>query len=390
MSKPTVITEHVSDIPLLIEQMRQMQLISLIDKHFAPHGNWGGLTPGHLTVLWLCYILSEGDHRLNQVEEWVQDHLLTLRSCLSPDTRRLDASDDHLAHLLDMFDATENWEPFEEDCTEGLVRTYALEPQVNRSDSTSARSYGRVTADGLFQFGHSKDHRPDLPQVKINLTTLDPLGLPLAIQVYPGQSSDDPLYVPAIERTQACLKQSGLTHIGDSKMGALFTRAYVQYSGDYYLTSLALTQISATEIDQRLVPVWSGQQSLTAVYRPAVKGTRREKIAEGFEWTESLSATVKGQICQWTERRFLVRSFKYAAAQEKALRARLTQAQADLLALNQRAALSDPNSLGRSRSNDPRAVSGGWIAENSLRSATHRTRSARLWRRPSCAHRGNG
>jgi len=38
----------------------------------------------------------------------------------------------------------------------------------------------------------------------------------------------------------------------------------------------------------------------------------------------------------WTERRLLIRSLSYAAAQEKALRARLAQAQQALIALNQR------------------------------------------------------
>ncbi len=345
MTKTTVISEHVADIPLLIEQMRHMQLASLMDKHFEPHGNWSGLTPGQLTVLWLCYVLSEGDHRLNQVEEWVQAHLLTLRSCLTPSVRRLDASDDHLAHLLDMLSDTEKWDAFEEDCAQGAIRTYTLEPQVSRIDSTTAMGYGRVTSEGLFQFGHSKDHRRDLPQVKINLATLDPLGLPLATQVLPGHSGDDPLYVPAIQRIQACLKQSGLTHIGDSKMGALATRAYVQASSDYYLTPLALAQVSVEEIDRRLAAVWSGQQHLTPVYRSAPQaGQRREKIAEGFEWTEDLTAAVDGQVWQWAERRFLVRSFKYASAQEKALRTRLAQAQAGLSALNQR---------GRGRSRYP-------------------------------------
>lgn len=334
---PTVISERVDDIPLLIEQMHHMDLASLIDQHFIPHGNWEGLSPGQLSVLWLTYILSEGDHRLNQVEAWVLDHRLTLQSCLAPAVRRLDASDDHLAHLLELLGEDAAWIAFEQACAQTLIRTYALDSRAARVDTTTASGYGQVTPDGIFQFGHSKDHRPDLPQVKINLATLDPLGLPLVTQVWPGQTGDDPLYIPAIQQVQAGLQQTGLTHIGDSKMGALATRAYVQQSGDYYLLPLGLVQLSATEIDARLAPVWRDQQPLTPVYRPPVQaGERREKIAEGFEWVERLTATVDGQPCRWPERRFLLRSFGYATAQEKALRARLAQAQQALEALNQR------------------------------------------------------
>lgn len=332
----TLISERVDDIPLLIEQMRRMHLASLLNEHFVPHGNWHGLPPGELSVLWLAYILSEGDHRLNQVEAWVQEHRLTLQACLSPAVRQLETSDDHLAHLLDLLSDDAKWARFEQACAQTLIRTYALSPTVSRVDTTTASGYGTVTPDGLFQFGHSKDHRPDLPQVKINLATLDPLGLPLVTQVVAGQTSDDPLYVPALQHVQACLNQRGLTHIGDSKMGALDTRAYIQHSGDYYLMPLALVQVSAADIDRRLAPVWRGRQRLTTVYSPRDADGQREKIALGFEWRETLTATVNGTTCTWTERRLLIQSLRQAAAQEKALRARLVQAQAALEALNQR------------------------------------------------------
>ena len=49
-----------------------------------------------------------------------------------------------------------------------------------RLDSTTARRDGSLTEEGVFQFGHSQDHRPDLPQVKVMLAALDPRGMPLA------------------------------------------------------------------------------------------------------------------------------------------------------------------------------------------------------------------
>ena len=56
----------------------------------------------------------------------------------------------------------------------------------------------RVSEGGLFQFGHSKDYRPDLPQVKVMQAVLDPLGMPLATDVVSGERADDPLYMPCI------------------------------------------------------------------------------------------------------------------------------------------------------------------------------------------------
>ena len=46
------------------------------------------------------------------------------------------------------------------------VCIYDLVAQGVRIDSTSAKSYSQKV-EGLLSFGHSKAHRPDLPQVKI-------------------------------------------------------------------------------------------------------------------------------------------------------------------------------------------------------------------------------
>jgi hypothetical protein len=82
------------------------------------------------------------------------------------------------------------------------LRVYDLEPACVRMDSTTANGHWTVTEDGLFPFGQSTDYRPDLPQVKGMLSALEPLGLPVATDVSPGQQADDPLYVPAIARVR--------------------------------------------------------------------------------------------------------------------------------------------------------------------------------------------
>ena len=43
---PSIITERVDDILLLLEQRQWMHLPALIDQHFPAHGNWQGLSLG--------------------------------------------------------------------------------------------------------------------------------------------------------------------------------------------------------------------------------------------------------------------------------------------------------------------------------------------------------
>lgn len=130
--------------------------------------------------MWLTHILSQADHRLSHVQPWAQKRLHTLQSCIPQPIRPLDFSDDRLAAVLRALSADERWRAFEGDLNRQLLRVYDLHPKTVRVDTTTAKGYRAVTPEGLFQFGHSKDHRPDLPQVKVLLATLDPLGLPVA------------------------------------------------------------------------------------------------------------------------------------------------------------------------------------------------------------------
>ena len=124
-----------------------------------------------------------------------------------------------------------------------------------------------VTPEGLFQFGHSKDYRPDLPQLKIAMAVLDPLGLPLTTTVVAGNTADDPLYLPEIAKVRKIIALTGLTYVGDCKMAALGTAAIVAHQ-DYRLCPLSAKQMPATELDRLLERVWSGAQALVAVRRP--------------------------------------------------------------------------------------------------------------------------
>ncbi len=333
--KLIVTNERVDDIPLLLAQTERMGVPSLLDEYFPTHGNWQGLSLGWTTAVWLAHILSEGDHRLNHVQSWAEKRLETLSRCTGQEVRALDFSDDRLADVLSALSQDAPWDGFEAALNGRLLRVYDLDPQQVRVDSTTACGYGAVTPDGLFQFGHSKDHRPDLPQVKVMLSTLDPLGMPLATTVLPGQRADDPLYIPAITRVREGLGRRGLLYIGDCKMGSLATRAFTQAGGDLYLCPLSETQLPPEALEEYLAPVWRGEQALTPICREKEEGAP-ERLAEGYERLEVLTAEMDGQAVTWTERRLVLRSLKQAQAAEAALRARLTKVQGALAALNEK------------------------------------------------------
>ena len=332
---PTIITERVDDIPLLLEQMQRMGLPTLLDTHFPTHGNWTGLSLGWVSTIWLSSILSRGDHRLVHVEPWVAQRLWTLETTTGQAVTRRDFTDDRLEIVLRCLRDDTRWAAFESVLHQHTVRVYDLSTARVHVDSTSASAYATVSDGGRFQFGHSKAARPDLPQIKVMQAVLDPLGMPLATDVVSGERADDPLYLPCIARVQASVGRHGLLYVGDCKMAARETRARLVGLGDFYLCPLPQVQLAEGELDRALEAVWRGEQRLSLVKREGPPGAL-EVIAEGDEYTVAMGQPVGEHVQTWTERRLVVRSVRQAQAAEAVLRARVAKAMAQIEARNQR------------------------------------------------------
>jgi transposase len=198
--------------------------------------------------------------------------------------------------------------------------------------------YHDTEGNTLFRHGHSKDHRPDLAQFKMMLATLDPLGMPVATLVVPGNESDDPLYIPAIRQARPVVGQGGRLYVGDAKMGALGTRAFVQASDDYYLMPLAQTGKVPELLQELLQPVWEKEQPLECVYVPEGEGLDRSEkkgknLALAYEATRLQEAEVEGQTLSWQERVLVAYSPSLARRARRGLAERLERAEKALLAL---------------------------------------------------------
>lgn len=181
-----------------------MGIAPLVDEHFPTHGNWRGLSLGWTVTLWLAHILSQADHRLCHVQDWVENHLKSLKEHTGIDNlRELDFTDDRLEAVLRYLNKDSEWMQYEQAQGQNLLRVYELPQFVMRLDSTTVSTYQADNPEGILQQGVSKDHRPDLAQLKVMLGTLDPLGLPLATQVVSGNRADDPLYRASAGSTQS-------------------------------------------------------------------------------------------------------------------------------------------------------------------------------------------
>jgi transposase len=305
-----IITERVDDVALLIGQMVKMGLPEVLDRHIPRHWTQRGISWGWTAVIWLAYILTEGDHRKVSVATYLKGMQHTLSRLTAQVIAPLDFSDDRLSHLLKHLSKPAYWHEIERDLNERSIEIYDLSQDVIRCDATTVSGDHEVTDEGLVQFGHSKDD-PTRPQIKVMMGSLDPLGMPLATDVLSGERADDGLYLPIIERIRAGLKTPGLLFVGDCKMSALDTRAYLVRHQDWYLSPLPLTGATAEAMDAWItVGVRKGEAGeLARIWRTNDRG-HEVLAAEGYEFERTCCAPV-GDV-EWRERVLVVRSPMHA------------------------------------------------------------------------------
>lgn len=333
MTEVEIQTERVDDIPLLIHQQRRMGIPQVIDGVITRHGNRQGLGMGWMITGWLSFILSEADHRMSFVEPWAAKRLATLNGIMPDKVSASDFTDDRLGDALRELSDDEQWEAIEMGLGQHLLQVYELPGACVRLDSTSVALYHDTEGTELFRHGHSKDHRPDLAQLKAMLAALDPLGLPLATLVVAGHRADDGLYIPAIDRARDVLKKRGLLYIGDSKMEALATRAHLTAGGDLYLLPLSRKGEQADLLQELLMPVLDESQGLAEVYRQSADDPEPKLIARGYEATRPRAAAVAGESIRWPERVLVIYSPALAQSGYRGLTKRLRRAEKKLLAL---------------------------------------------------------
>ena len=85
---PQLTHELVNDVPVLMHFLREvLALDRSLDEIWPWHGNWEGLSPGQVLVSWLTHVLSEGDHWMNQVQDWANTLPHTLSTLLGQSVR---------------------------------------------------------------------------------------------------------------------------------------------------------------------------------------------------------------------------------------------------------------------------------------------------------------
>jgi len=327
--------ERVDDLPVLFGLLQQMHIQEILDEVITPHGNWRGLTPGWVITIWLMHILSEQNHCMEPVQEWALTHLTTLRRLSRQPVEALDFSDDRLALCLQALHQRAVWTAIEAKLGTILLRVYELKPSIVRLDATVGTVGHDPAEHTLFKVGKAKTGLYET-QFKMMLAGLDPLGLPLAVDIVSGNMADDPLYVPIYHRMKAVVKQKGVLVVGDSKMSAINARGEIVVGDDYYLTPLAWLKDEPELLDE-LLKAWQEKGSeANDIFLPQDKPEDgrdpdpKLAIAYGFEVSRFQEIVVNTETIVWQERLLVIRSHSYTQTMHKGLHRRLDKAEAAL------------------------------------------------------------
>src|SRR3989304_2002500 len=139
--KLTITSEQINDVPLLLGIMADMGMAELIDAVVKPHGAWQGLSIGTLVMIWLSYMLTEQDHRMVRVREWVAARQQTFNDLLGVSLRETDCTDDRLANVLSKVGDPEVQAALDQAMLRQWISVYELPTDTLRMDSTSVSVY---------------------------------------------------------------------------------------------------------------------------------------------------------------------------------------------------------------------------------------------------------
>jgi transposase len=323
--------ERVDDIPLLLGLMQQLHLPETLERSLGSHHLHQGISNGWLACGWMAFILSEANHRKVSVQDWAQSHQHTLEALIGQPLRPAEFSDDRLSIILRRLHDS-NWSALETDLWQTTCEVYEVPIRCVRLDSTTSCGYHTIDPDGVMQLGYSKDHRPDLAQLKLMAAAAQPTGHLLACDVHPGNAADDPLYVPLLERVRRLLGRPGLLYAGDCKMAALETRADIARHKDYYLVPLPQTGEVPEWFHTWVEAVVSGTQEVELLYAQDAKGNTT-LFGAGYELERSCQVEMDGEVFAWSERVQLVKSLPLARRQGEQLEERLRRTEVEVRAL---------------------------------------------------------
>ncbi|MGL5719738.1 MAG: IS1634 family transposase, partial [Alphaproteobacteria bacterium] len=194
--------------PVALALARMAGIRQIVERFLGINPDDRGISPGILAETLVAAILC-GCRPLYRVEKFWENKPLGIFYAENITADQL--NDDAYARLLDKLSEIDGSKLFEAVCLE-MLQYHSLDIVLAHSDTTSISVEGiydrQNPEEPLITFGHSKDKRPDLKQIKMGLS-VQQQGLPLSGEIIVGNTSDQVWNPEAVQALSKLLSEGG-------------------------------------------------------------------------------------------------------------------------------------------------------------------------------------
>ncbi len=232
----TLKRKRIGEIPLLRTVARKLGFDRLLRSYLPPHGN--ERYPAADTLLLLVFNIAGGRQPLYELGRWTAslDGRLLGRKSSVPDGL---FNDDRYARALDKLFEVDR-ATLATDCALCVVSATGLELKRLHNDSTTVKTTGRMprrSSTGLsFEYGFSKDHRPDLKQIVFNLTISADGAVPVHCKTCPGNRTDDTTHIETWSAVRDIAGRSDFLYVADCKLCTHKQLSFITQNGGRVVT----------------------------------------------------------------------------------------------------------------------------------------------------------
>ncbi len=202
-------TQNLDHLGLVAALMKKMRLEEVIDSVIPKISNNAGISHGKVVCALILNGLGFIERRLYMVSRFFENK--PIERLVGEGIKASDLNDDQIGMTLDALYNFGLTELFFYIWME-LAINFKLFNPFRHLDSTTFTVHGKYHENEneiVITHGHSKDHRPDLKQITLNMGVTGKGGLPFWMEVLPGNSSDTVSFHETIKKFETFRNELG-------------------------------------------------------------------------------------------------------------------------------------------------------------------------------------
>ncbi len=264
-------TYQVGGLRLILKYLDQVEFFEIISQYCPRRPKEDGVSDGEvIAVLIINRMLAPC--ALHNVATWVeQSGLHLLLGIADPQKFNYD-------RLVDALLAVGlHWQEIAAQLTLRAVEVFGLKVETVHYDLTSILFYGDYKGSTWIDYGYSRDHRPDRPQINIGLSATDDgeVVLPGGSNIHAGNTNDGATTVGGHQQLWKLFQRSDLLVTGDRIMQSamnmlLIARAHGRFLGPVVWTSAnreIVAAIAASEFETLPLSSQKAGHEIKGVFR---------------------------------------------------------------------------------------------------------------------------